>query len=414
MRFSRPQISWIIYDMALSAFALVVRTCFAPIFYKDYAAVDMHPETATAYWGYLSSAAGLAAAFLAPYLGTLADGRCHRKRFLFGAMVLGIVSLVAMCFVGEGAAVMMMSFYFAGMLAFMLSSSFYDSLLLDVSPKGMVNRISSISYAWGYIGGMIPFLLCLGLMAMCKDQPIMVIKVSFVITAVWWVMLSVPLFRDVRERRKPQPDFRALDGFRKLWATFCEVRKHKNVFVFLIAYFLYIDGVGTIVMMATPYGRDAGISAGMLILTILALQVIAFPFTLLYGYLTKFFAARQLIYAAIGVYVVIVLLAGYLPMVEDPTTKKAIFFVIAFLIGTSQGGIQSLSRSLFATLIPAKQSSEFFGFYNIFGKFTTILGPVLVGVAAMWLGHSGYGMAMLAVPFALGAVMLSKVKVKSS
>jgi len=414
MRFSRPQISWIIYDMALSAFALVVRTCFAPMFFKDYAAVDMHPEKATAYWGYLSSLAGIAAAFLAPYLGTLADGKCHRRRFLLGAMIMGVLSLVGLCLVGRGDAVMMMAFYFAGMLAFMLSSSFYDSLLLDVSPRGMVNRLSSVSYAWGYVGGVIPFIVCLILAQIWPNSLITVMKISFAITALWWIALSLPLFLNVRERRKPQPEFDAWAGFRKLWETFCEIRKHRNVFVFLIAYFLYIDGVGTIVMMATPYGRDAGIGAGMLILTILALQFVAFPFTLLYGYLTKFFAVRHLIYFAIAVYVVIVLLAGYLPMVEEPTTKKIIFFTIAFLIGTSQGGIQSLSRSLFATLIPSRQSSEFFGFYNIFGKFTTILGPVLVGVAAMYFGHSGYGMAMLAVPFMLGMAVLSKVKIKTS
>lgn len=414
MRLNRAQLSWIYYDMANAAFALIVRTVYAPLFFKDYSAAGMDPVFATSVWGYVSSGAGLAAGVLAPWLGSIADANSGRKKFLGGFLVLGVAATLMLCFTGKGGAGVMLTFYFTALVAYMASNSFYDALLPDIASRGACDRISSLAYAWGYIGGVIPFLVCLGVSLLFRDSPGFAFRFAFVATAVWWVALAIPMFRFVRERRRPGAHrINALDGFRKLAATAREIRKHRDAALFLVAYFLYIDGVGTILLMAAPISVDIGIPAQWLLLTILGLQFLAFPFTILYGTLAKRFGTRKMLYAAIGVYVAISALVGLIPCFESAEAKRWLFLVAAFLIGTSQGGIQSLSRSFFTRLIPKGQAAEFFGFYNIFGKFTTILGPVLVGLAGWLFGHSEIGIALLGVPFLLGGFLLGKVRLPS-
>ena len=414
MRLNRAQLSWICYDMANAAFALIVRTVYAPLFFKDYSAAGMDPTFATGVWGYVSSAAGLAAGVLAPWLGSVADANAGRKKFLGGFLVLGAAATLALCFTGKGGAGVMLIFYFTALVAYMASNSFYDALLPDVAGRGASDRISSLSYAWGYIGGVIPFLVCLGVSLLFRDSPGFAFRFAFVATAVWWVALAIPMFRLVGEhKRSGGSRIGALDGFRKLWKTAREVRRHRDAALFLVAYFLYIDGVGTILLMATPISVDIGIPALWLLLTILGLQFLAFPFTLLYGRLARKFGARRMLYAAIGVYVAIAALVGLIPCFESTGAKRGLFLFAAFLIGTSQGGIQSLSRSFFTRLIPKGQAAEFFGFYNIFGKFTTILGPILVGLAGWLFGRSEIGIALLGVPFLLGGWLLGKVRLPS-
>ncbi len=416
MRFTRAQLGWILYDIANAAFALIVRTVFAPMFYKSSAATGLDPADATSYWGLVSSVAGLVAGVLAPWLGAIADANSGRKRCLAYFLAVGLLATVGLCFAGTGDAALVLTLYFVSLVAYMGSNSFYDSLLVDVSSRGGVHRLSSIAYAWGYIGGMIPFLGCLALMFLLGNGSIAGMKLSFVIAAVWWGALALPLFRYVRERPRPAGAVRlnAFDGFRRLVATAREIGRYRNVVLFLIAYFLYIDGVGTIYMMATPISKDIGISDTWLLGTILGLQLLAFPFTILYGRLARLFSARRLVCAAIVVYVVICVLVGIIPSLETVNEKLVVFLAAAFLIGSSQGGIQSLSRSLFSRLIPREHASEFFGFYNIFGKFTTVLGPVLIYLAVQLFGRSEYGIALLAVPFLLGGVLLCRVNFSAS
>ena len=409
MKFSRAQISWILYDMANAAFALIVRTVFAPMFYKNYAAVGMDPATATSSWGLVSSAAGLLAGILAPWLGAMADAGGGRKRCLGGFMAAGLLAVVGLCFAGTGDSTLVLTLYFVSLVSYMGSNSFYDSLLVDVSPRGSLHRLSTVAYAWGYIGGLIPFFFCLGIMFLAGSDSMAGMKISFLIAAAWWCFLALPLFRNVRERRSGER-ISPLDGFRRLAATAREIGRYRNVVLFLVAYFLYIDGVGTIFMMATPLSVDIGISSAWLLCTILALQFLAFPFTMLYGRLSRVVPARTLVYWAIGVYVLVSLLCGVIPSLTSPTHKLWVFLAVAFLIGTSQGGIQSLSRSLFSRLIPRERASEFFGFYNIFGKFTTVLGPILIALAAGVSGRSEYGIALLVIPFVAGGLLLSRVK----
>ncbi len=411
MKLNRSQLSWIGYDMANAAFALVVRTVYAQLFFKNFVYSGTDSAFSTSLLGYVSSGAGIAAGILAPWLGSIADANSSRLKFLGGFLILGVGATLGLCFAGNGDETLMLSCYFLSLLSYMAGNSFYDALLPSISSKGGSDRLSALSYAWGYVGGVIPFVICLVISLCLKDSPVAGARIAFIITALWWGILSIPMFRNVREKRiEGAEKIQALDGFRKLWETAKEVKKHRNAALYLVAYFLYIDGVGTILIMATAISQDIGIPQNWLLITILLLQFLGFPFTILYGVLSNRFGARKMLYCAITVYTLIALLVGAIPFFGNQTVKLVLFSVAAFLISTSQGGIQSLSRSFFNRLIPKGQAAQFFGFYNIFGKFTTILGPLLVGLAVWLFNDSCFGIAMLAVPFALGGFLLTKVR----
>jgi UMF1 family MFS transporter len=275
---------------------------------------------------------------------------------------------------------------------------------LEVAPKELRDRLSSLAYACGYIGGVIPFIPCLILSAVMADK-IAAVRISFIIAACWWGVLTLPVLFKVKEKEQENERNDSLNFI----SNFKELLKNKNILLFLIAYFLYIDGVGTIYTMAAPIATDIGITTAQLLIVILCLQFLAIPFTLLYGKLSVRFHPRNLVLAAIGIYVVIALLALLLALPSLKDHRLLIFIILAFLIGTSQGGIQSLSRSLFSRIVPAAKAAELFGFYNLFGKFTTIVGPLLVGLATLLWGKAELGIAFLALPFLAGAFLLTRV-----
>ncbi len=409
MKLSRPQFCWLLYDVANAAFALVVRAVFAPLFFM-YCAGALWPEgRATGYWGLVSSAAGIVAGFFSLYLGALADARGRRKAALGGFVLLGVAATLGLCGVGVGDGWQILLLYFGALASYMIANSFYDSLLLSVTVPSNFHRLSTLAYGWGYVGGVIPFAVCL-LLGQMLENPLTMARVAFAIGAVWWGLLSLPVLLGVREHHGARPETRWYQGFRELARTARELSRYRNALLFLVAYFLYIDGVSTILLMATPISVDIGIDSKLLLATMLGLQLVGFPCTIFFGRLAERFGARRMVYVALVIYGMMALGVGAMTLSRDAEVKRALFLLVALLIGTAQGGIQSLSRSLFGSLVPAARAAEFFGMYNIFGKFTTVLGPVLIYFAGCWWGRAEYGIVLLIVPFALGGWLLSRVR----
>jgi len=415
-RLTREEMSWVLYDVGNSAFVLIVVTTVMPIFFKDVTARQLDPASSTAAWGITNAAASLVVAVLAPVLGTLADYRGMKKRFFLAFAGLGIAFTLLLTFAGAGNWLFALAVFAVARIGFAGANVFYDAFLTDVTVSDRMNRISSVGYGWGYIGGAVPFVVVIAVIlagagggAAAGISPAAA-RAAFVIVAVWWLAFSFPMLRNVGQRHflpaEPNP---VRQSFRRLARTFAQIRRHRGAFLFLAAYFFYIDGVDTIITMAAAYGRDLGLSVSMLILVVLAIQVVAFPCALVYGRLADRFSARAMIYAGIGVYTVIVMIGFFLPSMPGAVKVHA-FWLLAMLVATSQGGIQALSRSYFGRLIPPRQSAEFFGFYNIFGKFATIIGPFLMGVVGQAAGDSRYGILSVLVLFVIGGLILRKVE----
>jgi UMF1 family MFS transporter len=410
---SSAEKSWILYDFANSSYGLIVITTIMPIYYKSHIVGHLPDTASTADWGFANAAAGLIIALLAPVLGAVADVKRQKKMFLFVFLCLGVLFTASFSFMSEGMRLTTLIFYVFSLIGFAGGNVFYDSLLVDVTTKRRMDWISGAGYAWGYLGGALPFILCIVLI-WWGDQfglSLAMTRGAFLLTAVWWAVFSIPVLRNTRQkyiiRSKEKSVMQAL---RNLLETLRKIRSYRNIVLFLLAYFLYIDGVDTIIRMAVPYGQDAGLSPRVMLGTILGLQLLAFPFALLYGRLAEIFSARKMLYTAICVYIVIAFCGYLIPDLRSIEHRGALFFVLAFLISTSQGGIQALSRSYFGKLIPKEQAAEFFGFYNIFGKFATILGPLLIALAARLLGQPKYGILSLVFLFVAGGILLYFVK----
>ncbi len=411
MKLNNAQRAWALYDPGNAAYALIVRTVFAPFFFKYCVADSFSDAESTSTWGIIASLSGIAAGIIAPGLGVFADSFRIKKYLLAFFVFTGVMSTALLGFTDRGAVTSVITLSFISLGSYMIANSFYDSLLIDVAPRGKRDELSSWAYAWGYVGGIVPFIICLAVVKVAGMNDILAAsRFAFIFSGVWWTALTLPMLRQVRERRR-HPD----DREKLYWgAAFRRVFANRNVMIFLIAYFLYIDGVGTIYLLATPIAQDIGISTSLIMFTVLGLQFLAFPCTIAYGRLSRRVAVRRLIWMAIGVYMVIALLAGLLPLLPSYREKLVVFLILAALIGSSQGGIQALSRSLYSRLIPAKNAAEFFGVYNLFGKFTTIMGPLLVGLSTWMWGRAEYGIMMLVFLFGSGALLLGKVEIPAT
>lgn len=399
MAFTKAQWSWLLYDPANAAYALIVRTVFAPVFFLSAATAVWGEVKSTEYWGYTASLAGICAGIFSLATGNYADLH-HKKRLFLGiCSAVSIITTIILPFTGHMPPVVILVLFFFSMAGYMSANSFYDALLTDIAAPEERDRLSSTGYAWGYIGGMIPFI---PVMAIAFLLPEWTFFAAFWMTALWWGCGTVPVLKNTFEHNTCH---RRID----LAVSLKFIMRTPLLRTFLIAYFLYIDGIGTILLIATPIAATLQISSGFLMVIILALQLIAFPFTILYGKLSSRFGTRRMILCAIGVYVLIAVLTGILSFTADIKLKQILFVFIAFLVGTSQGGIQALSRSLFSRIIPPERTAELFGIYNFFGKFTTILGPVMIGIAVHFLGRPELGVTLLAIPFICGGIMLKKL-----
>jgi len=410
---NKEQKSWILYDVGNSAYILIVTTALMPVFYKSYAAAGVPDSESTAQWGFANGAASLVLALAAPILGALSDYNGNKLKFLKFFILLGTLSTLLLTMTSEGAWLSALIIYAVSMIGYSAANIFYDSLLPDVASSDDMNRISALGYAWGYIGSVVPFLFVMVLLFAGEKAGFKTaaVRAAFVVTAVWWVLFSLPMLKNVEQKyflRKPRRYI--VHSLMRLIAIFRRIKRNRNALIFMAAYFFYIDGVDTIIRMAVPYGKDAGLGTGELLMAVLFIQVLAFPFALIYGKMSEHFGAKKLIFVAIMVYLVTVAMGFFLPQIDDIRIKSWIFWFLAFLIATSQGGIQSLSRSLFGRIVPKEKSGEFFGFYNIFGKFAAIAGPFLMSLAIWITGESKYGILSLSVLFLAGAGLLYFVK----
>ncbi len=406
----RPVLSWALYDWANSAFATTVMAGFFPVFFKQYWAAGADPTVSTFQLGIGNGLASLVIALLAPLLGAMADRGGARVRMLALFTVLGIAMTAALYWVEKGDWALAVVFYALAVIGFSGGTTFCDSLLLDVSEEREFDRVSAYGYALGYLGGGLLFLvnvvMTLKPALFGLPDAAAAVRVSFLTVAVWWAVFTVPLLLFVRERRPAAPlgPLTALSaGWSELWATLGSLRRYRTLALFLLAYWLYIDGVNTVIKMAVDYGLSLGFPARSLITALLITQFVAFPAALAFGWLGDRLGARTGILIGIGVYFATTLWAYFLDSVLE-------FYVMAVIIGLVQGGVQSLSRSFFGRLVPPQKSGEFFGFFNMMGKFAAVLGPLLMGWVALILHSSRLAIVSIAVLFLAGGILLCMVK----
>lgn len=408
---TKEERSWVLYDWANSAYSIVITTAIFPIYFKHVAARGMDPFLSTAYWGYANSFYTLVLAVLAPLLGTLADFRAMKKRLFMAFLLLGAGTTATLSLTGEGQVWVALTLYVLSALGFAGANIFYDSFLTDVTTEDRMDWISSSGFGWGYIGSVIPFVLSILLIMNYRllgfGSSVPAVRLSFLITALWWLGFSIPMLKNVHQKYFLEPvPHPVRSTFVRIWETVRDLRKYRVLALFLLSYFFYIDGVDTIIKMATPIALDVGISENSLLIVLLMIQIVAFPFAILYGKLARLWSAKVMLFIGIGIYVCITLIAFFLPGLPTVGLKTGVFWILAFLVATSQGGIQALSRSYYGKLVPKEKSAEFFGFYNVFGKFAAIMGPALVGFVSTLAQNTAYGILSVNILFLFGGILL--------
>ena len=403
--YRHPILHWSFYDWANSAFATTIMAGFFPIFFKQYWSTTVDAGLSTFRLGMANSIASFALAVMAPLLGAIADRGGKRLRFLLGFTVLGVVGSAGLYWVAQGAWQWAAAMYVVASMGFWGGMIFYDSLLIDVSPREQYDLVSGFGYAMGYLGGGLLFAVNVWMTL----QPAFfglanaaaAVKVSFLSVAVWWSIFSLPLLFGVQEKTalRPLPFSQAMRaGFVELKNTFHEIRHYRSLLLFLLAYWLYIDGVNTVMKMAVDYGLALGFPTTSLIVALLIVQFVGFPAAILFGWLGNRYSTLGGIFIGIAVYVGVTVFAVFMNDVRE-------FYYMAIAIGLVQGAVQSLSRSYFGSLVPEGRAGEFFGFYNMMGKFASVLGPALMGTTALFIGNR-YSILSLVLLFVAGSVLL--------
>lgn len=412
-RFTKAEKSWIMYDWANSIYATNIMAAIFPIYFAMQA-----DETGNKLYGFAVSAAALVVALLAPILGAIGDFSGMKKKLFAGFLVLGLVFTAVMA-AFEDWRLMLIGFIFSR-IGFSGSCLFYDSFLTDVTTPERMDRVSSWGYAMGYIGGStIPFIISIAVMLLL-NQSVLSYKIAIMIVVVWWAVFSIPFLKNVKQQYSVEdaPQALAKEAFRNAWKTFKDILKDKKILFFIIAYFFYIDGVDTIISMATNYGETLGLGAIGMILALLVTQIVAVPFSILFGNLAKKVGAMRMIAIAVCVYFVITILGFFMGFnIEQAELSggdieaalklsSTLFWILATLVGTVQGGIQALSRSYFGQLIPPERSNEYYGFLDIFGKFSCVIGPALYAATYAATGRASLGILSIIVLFFGGMVAL--------
>lgn len=391
--------SWIMYDVGNSALVLLA-TSVIPIYFKSLA-----DGPALVAWSYGETIASLVIALLMPVLGSIADMQGMKKKFVVGTVATGVVATVAMGLPASAMAFLVI--YVVSSVMLNSSIVFYDALLVDATTDERMDEVSSQGYAWGYIGSVVPFIACLAVVLMHERLGLTLqaaMQISFAITAAWWVAFTIPLLRNVEQTHfKPLEDHALSKAITGVGATLVRIWRDETLRNYLIAYFFYIDGVHTIIKLSTSYGSDLGIEGTQLVLALLVTQFVAFPSAIAYGKLGTRLGTKRMLLVGIAGYTFITCFAAF------SLRSAAEFWFLAIMVGLFQGGIQALSRSEFGKLCPKEHANEYFGFFDIFGKYAAIMGTFIVGTMTALTGNGSLGVFSIVILFVVGFVMMLKV-----
>jgi len=399
----KPVISWALYDWANSAFTTTVMAGFFPVFFKEFWSAGQTSSVSTLNLGLANSIAGIIVAVIAPFIGAAADCGSSKKKFLAFFTFIGVIATANLYFIGRGDFSSAALFYIIASIGYSAGLIFYDAMLIDVSNYSKRDMISSIGYSLGYLGGGLLFTVNIFMTASPSffgiSDSSAAVRISFLSVAVWWLVFSIPLFIFVKENKNTNNcslSRSLIDGYKQLIKTFKEIKKFKNVIIFLCGYWLYIDGVDTIIRMAVDFGLSIGFDSKSLIAALLITQFVGFPAAIITGEKT---GVKKAIFICLGVYA-FVTFWGY------KMTNVREFYILAVIIGLVQGGIQALSRSLYTKIIPQEKAAEFLGFYNMLGKFAVVIGPIIMGWTAYITGNPRASILSILILFILGGIML--------
>ena len=403
-KLTKLEFKWICYDMGNSAFILLVATILPIYFNYLSSSQGVAEHNYLSYWSYAASLSTLIVALAGPILGTLADYKDHKKKIFLTCAMLGALALAGFWIPSSWVAFLVL--FIAAKVAYSLSLIVYDSMLTDITTEERMDAVSSKGYAWGYIASVVPFIISL-IFVLMYDKIGMTLKtammIAFILNAVWWIAFTLPLVKSYKQKYYIEPEAHpALDTFARLKETLMKAKEQKKVFLFLFAFFFYIDGVYTIIDMATAYGTSLGLNTTGLLLALLLTQIVAFPASLTFAVLSKTKDTASLIKVAIIAYFLIALFAVQLD-------KQWEFWILAVAVGCFQGGIQALSRSYFAKIIPENASGEYFGLFDICGKGASFLGTMLIGVVTQITGKQNLGVAALSIMFVIGYLIFNIV-----
>lgn len=399
MKLTREEKNWVLYDVGNSAFTLLIAT-IVPIYFNHLASsAGISDVDYLAYWGYAASLTTLIVAFLGPICGSIADTKGYKKPIFLAVLAVGVISCLALGLAKQWTVFLVI--FIIAKIGYSGSLIFYDAMLADITTKERMDQVSSQGYAWGYIGSCIPFIICLAVVLNCDKLGMdmaQAMTIAFMITAVWWVGMTVPLMKIYKQKHYVEKNKQVVrESFRRLGNTFSNVKKEKKIFLFLLGFFFYIDGVYTIIDMATAYGSALGLDTTGLLVALLVTQIVAFPFAILFGRLAKKYLADRLITVCIVAYFGIAIFAYFLE-------NQVQFFTLAVLVGMFQGGIQALSRSYFVKIIPANQAGEYFGLMDICGKGAAFMGTAIVSSVSQLTGSMNTGVGTIAILFLIGLI----------
>lgn len=395
---------WILYDVGNSAFVLLIATIL-PIYFNYLASLANISEVDyLAYWGYAASLTTMIVAIIGPVLGSIVDTKGYKKPIFTISMMIGVLGCAALSIPRSW--IVFLAIFVIAKVGYSASLIFYDSMLTDITTPERMDMVSSQGYAWGYIGSCIPFIISLAFVLFYNKIGMsfsIAMTLALFINALWWFLVTIPLLKTYEQTHyieKPQHPFQ--ESFKRLFNTFKDIKKHKKILYFLIAFFFYIDGVYTIIDMATAYGSALGLDTQGLLLALLVTQIVAFPFALLFGYLSKKIDTAKLLQFCIFAYTCIAVFAIQLD-------KQWEFWMLAVFVGMFQGAIQALSRSYFAKIIPPEKSGEYFGIFDICGKGASFVGTALVGFLAQLTGQMNIGIGAISIMFIIGLLVFRKI-----